>query len=193
MNKKNLGIAGAVLLVVCCLGGIGLNRAERNTEEAVLQNMQAFGINCEAAKYSVISKKLTLTNLDYNLSTFGFPQQGTIAVAEVIGFNPDCLNPREKTLPKVADSINLKGISFNYQQFVPGNSAAELQMNSTGTVSHVQILGWYQNLGALAQAYQQGFSSEAFWTEVYRNRLGAISYSDYLITVDMPPAVSPIE
>lgn len=174
MNKKVL-VTGLLVFWSGVAGYMGMRILESYAEDAVQAALSAIPATAEEIRFSLLDKSLKIKGIAYEIPDEKIQRKGTIAEAEVKGFNRKILYVLPKmdpydpeSLPKVADAISLKGLSET------SHVGYEI---ITRTIGNVEIVNWHQRLGLVLDQYSRYGAGERFYEELFRCRMDEVKFS----------------
>lgn len=183
--KKALIIGGIVLAGIVG-GGMGLvNVLEGRTEQLVRDVLAQAPASAEGVRYSLWKNQLDVTGVQFELDLISQKMKGRVESIAVSGFDPECLNPEAEGWPRVAETLEMRGLTW---ETVIGKPKSAARVVLTSSMQEARMEDWHQNLGRLIA---QEWESEAFWTEAYRYKLAMASSKNYTVTINMEGVPQP--
>ena len=180
MNKKVI-VAGLLVFWTGVAGYMGMRILESYAEDAVQAALSAIPATAEEVKFSFLDKNLSIKGVSYEIPDERIQRKGTIESVEVKGFNRKILYVLPKMaayapdeLPKVADSVSLKGLSET------SHVGYEIM---TRKVEHMEIKNWHQRLGLVLDQYSRYGVGEKFFEEVFRCSVEDVTFSNADISI----------
>ncbi len=183
-------IIGGLVFWASVSGYMGLRVLESYTEDAVYAVLSVVPAQAQEIRYNFLTDDLRVTGIEYEIPHDTVVHKGFIESVEISKFHRKIMYVKPQMPPYDADDLPRVGEDFKIRGIVDriheGQSVLETR------IGEVDMTSWYQRVGMVLDHFARKGVGEAFFEELFRTRVEALSASQLEMTLSDPSMGAPL-